>query len=134
MKQVTIAAVTTNTTNCEGHDNIAPNMSVEDCYYKVPECKHLSHAKKLGLKLYRKKQGSKQADKIPRKPGAGILKKKLWFTKTNPAICKIKALLSAVELGEGDNMDIESTDSETQARNTESNNHNNSALQHGNHN
>ena len=41
------------------------------------------------------------------------------------------ALLSAVELDEGDDMDIESTDGETQARNPESNNHNNSTLQCG---
>ena len=51
MKQVTIAAVTTSTTNCQGHENVTPDTSVEDHYYKVPEYKHLSCAKKLGLKL-----------------------------------------------------------------------------------
>ena len=80
MKQATIAAVTTNTTNREGHDSITPDMSVEDHYYKIPEYKRLSHAKKLRLKLLHEKWGSKQADKIPRKPGTGILKKKLRFT------------------------------------------------------
>ena len=131
MKQVTIAAVTTDNNNCEGHDTVTPNMTVEDQYYKVPEYKHLSHTKKLGLKLLCEKRGGKKADKIPKKPGTGILKKKLRFTKTNPAIHKIKALLSAVELDEGDDMVVESTDGHTQATNAENNNRNNSALQHG---
>ena len=134
MKQATIVVVTTTTTNCEGHDNVTPDMTVEDCYYKVSKYKCLSRAKKFGLKLLREKRGSKQSDKIPRKSGTGILKKKLRFLKTNPAIRKIKALLSAVELDEGDDMDIESTDGETQARNPENINCNNSALQRGDHN
>ena len=133
-EQATIAAVTTNTTSHEGHGHVTPNMSVEDHYYKVPKYKHLSRAKKLGLKLLCEKRGSKQSEKIPRKSGTRILKKKLRFTKTNPAICKIKALLSAVELDEGDDMDVESTDGERQARNPESNNCTNSALQCGDHN
>ena len=87
-KEATIAAVTTNNTNREGHNNITPNMTVEDRYYKVPEYKHLSRAKKFGLKLLHDKWGGKKTDKIPKKPGTGILKKKLRFTKTNPAIRK----------------------------------------------
>ena len=101
MKQATIAVVTTSTTNHQGHENMTPDMSVEDRYYKVPGYKCLSRAKKLGLKLLHEKWGGKQSDKIPKKPGAGILKKKLWFTKANPAIHQIKALLSAVELDGG---------------------------------
>ena len=130
-KQVTIAVVTTSTANHQGHENVTPDMLVKDHYYKVPEYKCLSHAKKLRLKLLHKKWDGKQSDKIPRKPGAGILKKKLQFTKANPAICQIKALLSAVELDGGDDMDVESTDGETQVGNQESNNHTNSALQCG---
>ena len=107
-------------------------MTVEDWYYKVPEYKCLSHAKKLGLKLLRENRGGKKTDKIPKKPGTGILKKKLCFTKTNPGICNIKALLSAVELNEGDGMDVDSTDGDTQATNAENKNRNNSALKRGN--
>ena len=131
-KQATIAAVTTNHSNHEGHDTITPDMTVEDRYYKVPEYKCLSQAKKLGLKLLRENRGGKKTDKIPKKPGTGILKEKLRFTKTNPGICKIKALLSAVELNEGDDMDVDSTDGDTQATNAENKNRNNSALQRGN--
>ena len=130
-KQVTIAAVTTTTTNHQGHKNVTPDMSVEDCYYKVPEYKRLFHATKLRLELLCQKRGSKQSDKIPKKPGAGILKKKLQFTKVKPAIHQIKALLSAVELGREDNMDVESNDSKTQVESQRNKNRNNSALQHG---
>ena len=91
----------------------------------------LSRAKKLGLKLLHEKRGGKKTDKIPKKPGMGILKKKLWFAKTNPAIRKNKALLSAAELDEGDDMDVDSTDGDTQATNTGNNNRNNLALQRG---
>ena len=38
-KQATIAVVTTSTTNHQGHENLNPDMSVKDCYYKVPEYK-----------------------------------------------------------------------------------------------
>ena len=34
-KQVTFAVVTTSTPNRQGHENVTPNMSVEDYYYKV---------------------------------------------------------------------------------------------------
>ena len=129
-KHATIAAVTTNDLNHGGHDNVTPDMTVEDRYYKIPEYKRLSQAKKLGLKLLREKRGGKKTAKIPKKPGASILKKKLRFTKTNPAIRKIKAILSAVELDEGDDMDVDSTDDDTQTTN-DHNNCNNLALQHG---
>ena len=129
-KHATIAAVTTNKTNREGHDTVTPNMTVEDRYYKIPEYKRLSRAKKLDLKLLCEKRGGKKTDKIPKKPGMGILKKKLRFTKTNPAIRKIKALLSAVELDEGDDMDVDSTDGDTQTT-IDHNNRNNHALQCG---
>ena len=76
-KHATIAAVTTNDTNHEGHDTVTPDMTVEDRYYKIPEYKCLSRAKKLGLKLLREKRGGKKTAKIPKKPGASILKKNL---------------------------------------------------------
>ena len=129
-KHVTIAAVTTNDTNHEGHDTVTPDMTVEDRYYKIPEYRHLSRAKKLGLKLLREKRGGKKTAKIPKKPGASILKKKLRFTKTNPTIRKIKAILSTVELDKGDGMDVDSTDGDTQTTN-DHNNQNNLTLQCG---
>ena len=129
-KHATIAVVTTNDTNHGGHDKVTPDMTVEDRYYKIPEYKRLSRAKKLGLKLLREKRGGKKTAKIPKKPGVSILKKKLQFTKTNPAIRKIKAILSAVELDEGDDMDVDSNDGDTQTT-TDHNNRNNLALQHG---
>ena len=105
-------------------------MTVEDQYYKIPEYKRLSRAKKLGLKLLREKRGEKKTAKIPKKPGASILKKNLRFTKTNPANCKIKAILSAVELDEGDDMDVDSNDGDPQTT-TDHNNRNNLTLQRG---
>ena len=129
-KHATIAAVTTTDTNREGHDTVTPDMTVEDRYYKIPEYKRLLRAKKLGLKLLREKRGGKKPAKIPKKSGASILKKKLRFTKANPAIRKIKAILSAMELDEGDDMHVDSTDGNTQATN-DHNNRNNLALQRG---
>ena len=129
-KHATIAAVTTNETNHEEHDKVTPDMAVEDRYYKIPEYKRLSRAKKLGLKLISEKRGGKKTTKIPKKPGSSILKKKLRFTKNNPAIRKIKAILSAVELNEDDDMDIDSTANDTQTT-TDPNNHTNLALQRG---
>ena len=129
-KHATIAAVTTNKTSREGHDTVTPNMIVEDRYYTIPEYKCLSQAKKLGLKLLCEKRVGKKTGKIPKKPGMGILKKKLRFTKTNPVICKIKALLSAVELDEGDDMDVDTTDGDTQTT-IDHNNRNNLTLQCG---
>ena len=76
-KHATIAAVATPDTNREGHDTVTPDMMVEDRYYKIPEYKRLSRAKKLGLKLLREKRGGKKPAKIPKKPGTSILKKKL---------------------------------------------------------
>ena len=130
MKHATIAAVTTNETNNGEHDKVTPDMTVEDRYYKIPEYKRLSRAKKLELKLLREKRGGKKTTKIPKKPRSSILKKKLRFTKNNPAIRKIKAILSAVELDESDDMDIDSTANDTQTT-TDPNNRTNLALQRG---
>lgn len=51
-RDVTIAAFST-----EDGEDVEPDMSVDDRYYKIDEYKKLSPAKKLGLQMKRKKRG-----------------------------------------------------------------------------
>lgn len=82
-------------------DNVKPDMSVEDRYYKVSEYRQLTRAQKLGLQLKRKSRGGSGKDKDKRKP------KKVKFDKRT-----IKALASELRK--------DRTESDTQSVSSES--------------
>jgi len=90
-----ISAVNSSKDDRTTWDNVDPDMSVEDRYYKPQEYASLSAAKKAGLLIKRKKRG-KKGGKAPKKKGANNPPKPKKNQSVNLSKSTIKAIATAV--------------------------------------